>query len=415
MKKMKCIAAAVVAAAMLSGCALLPGNLTQEDAPLPAISSAASQAGKTACTAVTQRNDYQGLPSDQCRRMYDKLAECAQSITGAKDENGYLIRTANLITAKLTDEETKRTVMAFLNDNPQIFWVSNQYTYTFTLTGTSIQLYSRISSSERDTMQKKLNSTVSKILSGVSGRQAGLEREERIFTALADRCTYDKEASADSQQKSWQPYTAYGALVEGKAVCDGYARAMQLLCSGAGLPCRLVNGDSKGAAHIWNLICINGKWYHFDATWMDSSIRNYDYFNVTDAIIKKDHTLSPVDGDASDCNFPLPAAQSTADNYYQKCAVQISALDSDTRKKIAQALVQTAQEKKTVFALHINEKLTFNQTVDKLFNGSPYFFQSCVQYANTDLPEGKRLSYPTMQYSTSAVQGGISIRLAYNG
>ena len=50
--------------------------------------------------------------------------------------------------------------------------------------------------------------------------------------------------------------------------------------------------------------------HHFDATWKDGSLRTYDYFNVTDAMIKRDHPISPQNGDAADCNVALPAASS---------------------------------------------------------------------------------------------------------
>lgn len=400
---------------LFSGCTLpwddsLPGSSALVVSPA---SSGTLPTGKDACTAVEQRGDYQSLPNSRCRQMYDKLLSCAQQITGKKNENGYLIKTANLLTAKLSDEETKRTVMAFFNDNPQIFWISNQYTYTFTLTGTSVQLYSRVTAQERESLQKKLDSIVNQIMKGVTRQQSELEREATIFNALADRCTYDNAVSADSKQQDWQPYTAYGALVKGKAVCDGYSRAMQLLCGKAGVQCRLVNGSAKGAAHIWNLVRIDGKWYHFDATWMDNNVRIYDYFNVTAAIIQKDHKISPVGGDSSDCNFSLPAADSMEANYYRKLAVQVSALDRANRLRIARALVKAAQQKSTSIALHIDVNLPYNSTLNQLFNGQPYFFQSCVQYANSALPEKERLSYAAMQYSTVAAQGGVSVRLAY--
>ena len=62
-------------------------------------------------------------------------------------------------------------------------------------------------------------------------------------------------------------YTAYGALVEGDAVCQGYALAYKLLLDQCGVNSVLVSSDAMN--HAWNLVEIDGDWYHVDATWDD--------------------------------------------------------------------------------------------------------------------------------------------------
>lgn len=68
--------------------------------------------------------------------------------------------------------------------------------------------------------------------------------------------------------------TAVGALLNGRADCDGYADAFYLLGTLAGFDVRLQYGraqdvDGTELAHQWNLIEWNGQWYHIDATWDD--------------------------------------------------------------------------------------------------------------------------------------------------
>ena len=320
-----------------------------------------------------------------------------------------------MLTEKPSDQEIRLTVMALLNDNPQIFWVSNHYTYAYSLTGVRLQLYSHLSAAERNSGEKELNTVVSGLLPAIRGGKTELAREEAAFYALAGRCTYDQTVAdaGTADPKDWQPYTVYGALVKGKAVCDGYARAMQLLCGQAGLQSRLVNGSSKGTAHIWNLIRLDGKWYHFDATWMDGSILTYSYFNVNDAVIKKDHSISPSGVNAADCNLPLPTASSMDDNYFRKCAVQVRTLDNTERHQVATALVKAVRDKHSSFAMVVSDKVNYNATVEKLFSSEPFFFESCVRLANTALPADSQLSYEIMQYSQAAALHGLSIRLAH--
>jgi hypothetical protein len=86
-------------------------------------------------------------------------------------------------------------------------------------------------------------------------------------------------------------YDAYGALIEKEAVCQGYSRAMLLLLSLAGVYCREVVGTDQGTSHSWNMVRLDGEYYHVDATYDDpvgakSVLRHY-YFNVTDKDLEK--------------------------------------------------------------------------------------------------------------------------------
>lgn len=87
-------------------------------------------------------------------------------------------------------------------------------------------------------------------------------------------------------------FTAGGALVDGYAVCDGYAMAFDLLCYLSGIECVRVTGYA-GESHAWNKVRVNGSWYNIDVTW-DDPVSNrpmliYDYFLISDAAISRDH------------------------------------------------------------------------------------------------------------------------------
>lgn len=403
------------AAAMALSLCLLVGctHFTQEGETLSASTASIVTAATSPYTEVTPKNDYASLPSDACRSLYDAIDKIAGGISDQQREKGYPLKAA-FVHAELSESEIGRTLMAYFNDHPESFWISNVYTYTVTGENVRVQLYSRLSASQRDADQQALNAAVREILAEVPANLSELDREAAVFEALADRCVYDNAAVQSNDGQSWISHTAYGALVQKKATCDGYARAMQLLCGKVGLQCRLVNGQGKGEAHLWNLIRIDGAWYHFDATWMDNdNMRVYHYFNLTDAQIQQDHTISPVDGPLEDCNLPMDAANSTAANYYVAHAQQIDALDAKTRQSVAQALVEAASAGREALALHVGQSLDFQDTVQKLLQGAPYFFQTCVARANTALPSGKKLDYATMRFSTAESQKGISVQLAY--
>jgi len=96
-------------------------------------------------------------------------------------------------------------------------------------------------------------------------------------------------------------HSAYDGLIDGSTVCQGYALLTYEMMKQAGVPVRIAEGTSRGRAHTWNLVRIDGKWYHLDTTWNDPvpdavGKVQYGYYNLTDAQIRVDHKWSASDG-----------------------------------------------------------------------------------------------------------------------
>jgi len=70
--------------------------------------------------------------------------------------------------------------------------------------------------------------------------------------------TYDSEHTEEK-------YTAYNLLTSGKAICGGYSDIMSIYLNMIGLQNYKINSDN----HIWNLVNLDGFWYHLDTTWDD--------------------------------------------------------------------------------------------------------------------------------------------------
>lgn len=80
-------------------------------------------------------------------------------------------------------------------------------------------------------------------------------------------------------------YTAYGALIDRKAVCEGYAEAFKLLCDANGIDCVLISGTADNGNivenHLWNYVRMDdGYWYAVDTTWDDGNTVSDRYFLV---------------------------------------------------------------------------------------------------------------------------------------
>ena len=86
-----------------------------------------------------------------------------------------------------------------------------------------------------------------------------------LATVLTEHVMYDDRTS--------NCFTAFGALVCGRAVCEGYASAYYLLCKEADLYCSYRTGrPNEGSAHIWNMVKLESGLYNVDVTWCAEAI-----------------------------------------------------------------------------------------------------------------------------------------------
>lgn len=128
------------------------------------------------------------------------------------------------------------------------------------------------------TERKELNRQACHIIANlVSPGMTEVQKETVIHDYIVNRAVYGFSDHC---------YDAYGALIQKEAVCQGYSRAMILLSSLAGVYCMEVVGTDQGTAHSWNIVRLDGEYYHVDVSFDDpigevDVLRHY-YFNVTD-------------------------------------------------------------------------------------------------------------------------------------
>ncbi len=101
-----------------------------------------------------------------------------------------------------------------------------------------------------------------------------------LYNWITEHVTYDYDTLDDDDYKL--KYTAYAALINGTAVCQGYSVLLYRLLLECGIDCRVITGKGNGEAHAWNIIRIEGLYYNADSTW-DTGKSAYRYFLVCDA------------------------------------------------------------------------------------------------------------------------------------
>lgn len=171
---------------------------------------------------------------------------------------------------------------------------NGKYCYTFKLL-----LDYRYNQYQEEILTGRVNEIVNDV------RQRGLSDYDAVLyihDVICDSTTYDY-AAVDDPYSNLLSYTAYGALIGGKCVCQGYALAFYRICKVLGFDVRFVGSDPDIGCHAWNLIKLDGKYYFVDCTW-DDNIKDagldmdpYSYFLVNYDDLRKDdkgsyaHTL----------------------------------------------------------------------------------------------------------------------------
>lgn len=67
------------------------------------------------------------------------------------------------------------------------------------------------------------------------------------------------------ENNSFESYTAYNLITTGLSICGGYSDIMSIYLNTLGIK----NYKIASSNHIWNLVELDGIWYHLDVTWDD--------------------------------------------------------------------------------------------------------------------------------------------------
>ena len=178
----------------------------------------------------------------------------------------------------LDADQAEEVMYALESDYPELFWIDDCYSvYYYIDTGQATEFKSKeaIDRNEVERKTAELDSVVSGFVPD-TGSRAELIRSIHDWIAL--KITYD--LSTDDSGN------VYGALVEERARCAGYAYAFNYLCKLNGIPSIYLAGSVKDydAPHAWNIVKMDdGKWYYVDVTWDDTgcpTVVRFDYFLI---------------------------------------------------------------------------------------------------------------------------------------
>ena len=220
----------------------------------------------------------------------DKRADLKKAILAALQagKESLDVKEYNLTVADDVDD-IQVLIAEVINESPELFFVSAGFKYSYNDTQiTKITfVYKDFTQEQKDAYMKKLKQVAALVTSDMTDEQKALV----LHDYLAQHIAYAyAEYKAGTLSSIPNVYNAYGALVEGKAVCQGYALAYSALLHTVGIDADIC--DSNAMNHAWNVVSIGGAWYHVDVTW-DDPVWNtegramHSYFLLSDTGIAK--------------------------------------------------------------------------------------------------------------------------------
>ncbi len=223
---------------------------------------------------------------------------------------------------------------------------------------------------------EELNRKAEEIISEIiKPGMTDFEKELAIHDYIVNHCRYDVE-NYEAENIPPESHSAYGVLVKEIAVCEGYAKAMKLLMDKAGVESLVIAGSSKAQSHAWNLVKLDGAYYHVDATWDDpitedgEQILLYNYFNLTDDEIGTDHSWEVEN---------YPSCYSTDYNYFVHNGLVVSSAEEFTR-----FLLDGAQKGKSTVTVKIANYSDESYNVPELIRKVATILGSGASYSVDD-------------------------------
>ena len=251
---------------------------------------------------------------------------------------------------QITNAQLKNIFTAVCNDHPELFWLETAYGCKCAPSGriAEVTLEFNKTGGNLEVSKVEFQNSANEITAGAADLSTDYDKEVFVHDKLISQVEYQLNAQMNQ--------SAYSALINGKTVCAGYARAFQYLMQQLGVNCYYCTGYA-GENHAWDIIELDGEFYNVDSTWDDTNPNTHDYFNCSDADFSQNHmrkdlsvNLPPCNGQAYS-NLIEDAAESSAEvdttdsnttdgadspvlsnmnDYYNDCYAQIMAADSSS-------------------------------------------------------------------------------------
>lgn len=268
---------------------------------------------------------------------------------------------------KMSEEELSAVILAVKYDHPYLLCMDN--TYSFSLRGSTYTLMPDYVDDVSVCLErsKALISRAKALVEEIPAEAADdYERELWLHDRLCEGCVYADDGLCA---------TAYGAIVSGRAICEGYALAAKLLFDIVGIESVCVRGngtekDGVTVAHMWNAVRLETGWYFLDCTWDDpvsaeegQHVVRHFYFNLPASVFSRNHSDYQL--------LDRISCDNTADNYFRRSGLYC---EEDTWEEIMEDVISGAAAGDTAELMFSSQELLENAMIEVFEEGGINYY-----------------------------------------
>ena len=220
------------------------------------------------------------------------LADRLESVEEVEDYLKEQLDAGTYIIKVKADEDIVLAAANRIYDDPMYFWIDRNYLY---VPGKGIQIltYAPAYSEDKvEAMKQAMSDAAFLIIGGIEKSASDYEKVMYVHDYLCENVAYMDDGTENS-------HNAYGALVNGYCVCEGYSEAFEYLLGLLDVETYTFTGNaqfpgSSTVPHSWNAAMIDGELYYFDITWdtynEDKGGISYSYCGITSDEIVREHS-----------------------------------------------------------------------------------------------------------------------------
>lgn len=321
------------------------------------VSEAVPDIAVSAYAAETQALEKQMLPYH-----YSKLSDTGKSVY-LQLRKAALNHDKSFTYKKALDQELVTNLVDIIFYEDSLAFNVKGVSYVVYSNKTEFDISYSFNQESAEKMMKKMDAVAQKVISKFDEDTSTYSKILYIHDYIIDHTVYDESLNS--------AHSAYGSMIVGKSVCEGYARAFGYICAKAGIKTVNVVGratadDGHTENHMWNKVYLKKQWYDLDLTWDDPVMpyvenKSYKYFLTGSAVFAKSH---------KPCDTSLSYPKSTDDtsmNYYAKKKL-IAEDNSGAYSLLVSQIAKAAKNGHSVASIKLSDQNSFNSFKNYLEN-----------------------------------------------